>query len=224
MTADATFAAVEPAVRERPILFSGPMVRAILADAKTQTRRVVSDRAVAQLGLALRGIAAQVAGGRATSPVVAPGMCPYGDRGDRLWVRETWRPWNRVVTPRERGASGILYAADDARIEDERGGMLWAMASATRWRPSIYMPRWVSRLTLDVTAVRVERLCDISEADARAEGVEAHPTTTLTDATGAGSLPSYRATYARLWDEINGQRAPWESNPWVWAISFRRLP
>ena len=131
--------------------------------------------------------------------------CPYGVTGDRLWVRETWA---RLTGNGHR----FVYRADG---EDPRTG--WdevepAQRPRMTWTPSIHMPRVASRITLEVTDVRVERLQAISEEDARAEGIALEP----------AILPGHAAgCFSRLWDEINGKRAPWSSNPWVWAVTFR---
>jgi len=120
--------------------------------------------------------------------------CPYGQPGHKLWVRETHM---------DLGAC-YLYRADPG-AETERA----LVAPGQRWKPAIHMPRAASRITLEVTGVRVERVASISESDAIAEGID------VTD----GEQPS--VTFARLWDSINGQRAPWQSNPWVWVVAFR---
>jgi hypothetical protein len=182
-------------VKERPILFSGPMVRAILAWTKTQTRRVVRGDFTLVDDWPHRLI-----GGDGHEVALA---CPYGVPGDRLWVRETWR--SDDFAPDD--PSRTIYRADgpDDLIRETRG--------IIRWRPSIFLPRYRSRLTLEVTAVRVERLQDISEEDAEAEGAFA-----LGDA-----ACSHREWFMGGWDSINGKRAPWASNPWVWVVTFRRL-
>lgn len=201
-------------LRERGILFSVPMVRAIIEGRKTQTRRVVAPKTVAFLGSKAGGM----------DP--AEDHCPYGWVGDRLWVRETYafgKEWEgippRIVSDEE----GVYYAADDSLRpgreplgKDDRG----------TWRRSIHMPRWASRLTLEVTEVRVQRLQDITEEDARAEGIiewkDAKGTAYYgTNVADVWEL-SARGAFKRIWDDINGERAPWASNPWVWAISFRR--
>lgn len=202
--------------RERPILFSGEMVRAIIAGAKTQTRRIVLPRAVERLGLSMVSIAGRVFPDVPAAPIQHSG-CPYGVPGDRLWVRETWRTHERPSD----SVDGIEFAADLGfrEIANTRAAAdLWAEANDNgrhrrMWRPSIFMPRWASRITLEVTGVRGERLQDISNDDARAEGV----------AEWNGDEPGdYRGGFRDLWDKINGKRAPWESNPWVWRIEFRR--
>lgn len=195
-------------MKERPILFSAPMVRALLNGTKTQTRRVVADQWRYHLDEA--GEREQLLQ-----------HCRYGQPCDRLWVREThapqadcWGSWERWL----HGAGGpppiIHYAADFEPFQDGQGLMV-RKPFIEKWRPSIHMPRWASRIDLDVTGVRIERLQDISEADAIAEGVE--PLTDL----GAAFRPAASA-YSDLWEQINGVGS-WTANPWVWAISFRRI-
>ena len=213
-------------MKERPILFSAPMVRAILAGTKTQTRRVVKPESGLLVYLQedygcrysasyTPGVApvVNVTPGRPHTEIVLP-HCPYGQPGDRLWVRESFsgvhdydsghdgRPWPPSAWFQD---DPIWYWADG---NPEHGD--W-----TRPRPSIHMPRWASRILLDVTDVRVQRLQDISEGDARAEGV--------TPLAGPDDLPGvWTGAFERLWDSINGAGA-WLSNPWVWAVSFRRV-
>jgi hypothetical protein len=176
---------------ERPILFSAPMVRAILSGTKTQTRRVV--KGMALLWLRPDGFTPEF------TALPENGLCPYGQPGDRLWVREAWRAW----------PDGVAYRADisDADLAD---------AVHAPWRPSIHMHRAASRITLEITAVRVERLQDISEADAKAEGVT-RPVPMLDD-----DPSTYVDAFGDLWASINGPGS-WDSNPWVWVIEFRRV-
>lgn len=214
---------------ERPILFSDAMVRAILSGAKTQTRRVIagargsfwdhrSYTGTVERDGVLRfrvGPDGEIANG---SPEV---RCPHGAVGDRLWVREAWTmpasahsvyyradypSGNRSLIPREPDYDSINEWAARYRVDG--------------WHPSIHMPRWASRLTLEVTSVRVERLQSISEDDARAEGAASFDCTP-----GCGCGDGHRGGFARLWDSINGERegCSWEANPWVWAIAFRRV-
>ncbi len=177
---------------ERPILFQGEMVRAILDGRKTQTRRKVkltADGHVQAPSKHLRWYP--------TDPGALQ-ACRYGAPGDTLWVRETWAGH----------ASGIDYAADFAVI---------CLPQAGPWRPSIHMPRWASRITLEVKGVRIERLHDITEDDARAEGCDpvVHPD-------GAVDCGTRKTTFASLWEKINGPFT-WNDNPWVWVVSFERV-
>jgi len=212
-------------MKERGILFSAPMVRALLAGAKTQTRRVVKGATGAYWDHAgwtpvvERGSVVAWGTNDPDPPRVVHNVgcpfphCPYGVPGDRLWVRETW---GHVDDHDSHGPHCCWFAADGCQRCNygprcEHG--------PDRWRPSIHMPRWSSRLTLEITDVRVERLQAITEEDARAEGI-APAASIFTD----GPPLSCRDVFAGLWDTINGKRAPWSSNPWVWAITFRRLP
>jgi len=130
-------------------------------------------------------------------------QCPYGVPGDRLWVRETFR-----IKKSKTFCDTVFYNADDLKGNH-------------RWTPSIYMPRWASRITLDITGVRLEQLQDISESDAEAEGVEKSGGWNA-DETEYGV--NYRIPFSRLWDSINATRGyGWETNPRVWVITFRRL-
>ena len=222
---------------ERPILFSGPMVRAILAGTKTQTRRVITPQPDRVWGSGVRHgetrFSAHVRYATGTPDVWVP--CPYGDgdAGDRLWVRETW---NAVNT---RGAFW------DELNADERAGWRWlplykASETAGEWghyegpyRPSIHMPRQFSRITLEVLSVRVERVQDISEADAQAEGV-IHDPDPITGQGAAwwvdrpdGAQQGYvtaREAYSALWDKLNEARGyGWKVNPWVWVVEFKAV-
>jgi hypothetical protein len=211
-------------MKERPILFSAPMIRALLAGSKTQTRRAVAN--VDADGTVWRS-RHRIAGVRpfTDAPPDILEWCPYGQPGDQLWVRECW-------APNSGSAGGFLYRADHFSAAsfssiDLKTGI--CTHSTARWRPSINMPRIASRITLEVTGVRVERLQDISEADAVAEGIEPY-----TDFAPAGQhWRRYRdggmncyvdnpiASYASLWTEINGPGS-WEANPWVWVVEFKR--
>ena len=244
---------MKPAAGERPILFSGPMVRAILAGKKTQTRRILQMRDAGQrLGIEYHAdvhMWAQRAygawdggcwsdGGPAT--MVAGIRCPYGQPSDTLWVRETWQS---LAFGREFGVE-VHYAADgyDPATDYERRAACrrvidpcpdkdnrFRPVSFGKWRPSIFMPRWASRLTLRITSVRVERLQDISEADAKAEGVLPffeQFTAIGRDQRVGGRLCAdhpHWASFVCLWDEINGDRGAWASNPWVWVVTFERV-
>lgn len=200
---------------ERPILFSGPMVRAILDGKKTQTRRVVKPTMTAPriAPLRMEPWIDEFSGAQETDDRGLPCWlgfhpdypgdakwfsCPYGREGDRLWVRETW-------------------ACDEYGRRHQSQGMVYYRADAESmgaWRPSIHMPRWASRITLEITAVRVEPLQNIGEMDAMHEGCKL-PT---------NSPRNYRRAFRALWNDINEKHGyGWDSNPWVWVVSFRRV-
>jgi len=215
------------------VLFSSAMVKAILDGKKTMTRRVIT-------GLAQSSGKPYWPGGKHGGDFLRVEHCPHGKSGDRLWVKETWRSWEETCTTSsfDQGEDHrctehcrqtyVAYAAtprvgyrpvpDKARITylDETTPLDRNPRLQGPWKPSIFMPRAFSRIDLEVTAVRAERLQDISEEDAEAEGVA--PVMPI----GCNS-PSYRAAFPALWDSINGRRAPWASSPWVWAISFKRV-
>ncbi len=220
-------------MKSRPILFSGHMVRAVLDGSKTQTRRVGKIQSQDFVGLKAEAVRHATLGYQIQATYDAyPGRgtarhaicaCPFGQPGDQLWVRETWYcddyrvsrgPYLKpddldVVEARECGT--LVYAADGlAPYETEQPA----------WRPSIHMPRWASRITLEITGVRVERLQDISEADAQAEGCALECMTPIGD--DSGSAIHGPGGYIALWESINGPGS-WDLNPWVWVVEFRRL-
>ena len=227
--------------KERPILFSGSMIRAILENRKCQTRRVVK----------LAGIDFRGCGGDkgtdwndpsswgfededgnewalAAHPLVDHVIpCPHGVPGDTLWVRESFSAWFQCIhwynykgIRDDLAASNVFYRATHHYPDDDQ-----------KWVPSIFMPRWASRITLEITGVRVERVQEISEADAHAEGCG----TMLNESGNAGwsawpappppwSGYSFRNTFRHLWDTINAKRGyGWDANPWVWVVEFRRM-
>ena len=197
-------------MKEHPILFSGPLVRAILSGKKTQTRRLMRSP---------RGGGWTPAGPiiRTAADLADPWFrwerkqsfaelefldvrCPYGKPGDRLWVRETFS-----FGPG--GQGDIRYRAYGENGEG--------------WTPSIHMPRWASRIDLEVTEVRVQRLLEITEEDAQAEGVRGHPLgRAALDANG-----THKGAFLAVWEAINGTRPGGSiaDNPWVWAVSFKRV-
>ena len=215
-------------VRERPILFSGPMVRAILDGRKTQTRRVVTAQPPKDATFA--GYLA--AGANETGFYWCDGdprdidgwtilnapmfRCPYGVPGDRLWVLLGIDDWRGAIRFEADGSERFVYQCD----APEDVGM-WPGSRIRKYegrkRPAIFMPRWASRITLEITDVRVQRIQDISEEDAAAEGAR--------DASVHGDWDrSYRKGFSQLWDSINAKRGfGWEINPWVWGLSFKRL-
>lgn len=190
--------------RERGILFSAPMVRAILDSTKTQTRRAVMADA-----------------------------CPYGAPGDRLWVRETWS----IVDDAGRAFRGKTPKVSDIEVPGAKASVRYQAESGEGsldfWRPSIFMPRWASRITLEITDVRVQRLHDISDADIRAEGVTAEavaallggdfvsePLVSVFDTvTPVEDLP-LRELWRGGWTAINGEES-WHANPWLWCLTFK---
>lgn len=213
-------------MRERPILFSAPMVRALLAGTKTQTRRVVKGIDPANLDSTMtKAQWRQVNRDRPVSfgPTY---FCPYGQPGDRLWVRESFMDL--------RGTGVEHYDGDGCRqryafAADSPPG---SYADETRkdyglkWKPSIHMPRSACRLVLEITGVRVERLNDISQADAMAEGVwtaGAAKESGILDRSPGGGVLNHVGAFRNLWEEINGADA-WQANPWVWVVEFRVLP
>ena len=200
-------------MNEKPILFNGEMVRAILGGRKTQTRRVVKDQGRVPTVL-------QSDGNRPKHvPDWFTDYCPYGGHGDRLWVREThWRAEGEGTGGKVRFLQYKATSPDDPPLGD-------------RWRPSIHMPRWASRITLEVVEVRMQRVQDITDEDAIAEGVQY----VVDDFArcGDGTMDSceqvalgldHRRTFSLLWDDLNTKRGyGWDTNPWVWAVTFKRL-
>jgi hypothetical protein len=194
---------------EKPILFSCAMVRAILAGRKTQTRRVILPQ------IDWKPLEEHIYQRRKSGTIDEfeflefVQRCPYGQLGDRLWVRETWatHPFFNKTKPSKLVANftKIFYRADEF-LND----------SHYSWRPSIHMPRSACRLTLEIVDVWVERVREISEADAQAEGV-------IASIVGQDlESVKYRAGFQTLWDEINAKRGfGWEVNPWVWVIEFK---
>lgn len=204
--------------KERPILFSGPMVRAILAGRKTQTRRVVKPQFGQKWGHGVRH------GDNAFSvhvDIAEPDgswkwiRCPYGKPGDCLWVRETWRAIERFD-----GTDGVLFAADGEFVgidntpeaSDWWGDAYGNGRHGDKWRPSIFMPRWASRITLEITGVRVEQLGDITESDAIAEGA--------IDRESLDEGYSAVGFFNSLWAKLNGD---FDRRTWVWVVEFKRL-
>ncbi|UZZ12396.1 hypothetical protein NDO41_07945 [Ectopseudomonas mendocina] len=193
-------------IKERPILFSGAMVRAILSGQKTVTRRPVKRLALQWLD-----------DGFEPSFVADPdnAMCPYGQPGERLWVRETWRGVVKISPPDSPLELGVARYVPD---RDECFRLDYAATQVRDdepWRPSIHMPRWASRILLEITAVRVERLQDISTEQIIAEGLS----TTLREQDAVDDL---KMQWLKLWIDINGAES-WHANPWVWVVAFKRV-
>lgn len=234
-------------MKERGILFSAPMVLALLAGTKTQTRRVVKDMpADAQNVRLLTPQLLKFDAAPGSGHVSERRACPYATwLGDRLWVRETWAKWSCPQHDEGQPPGTACYCK---RVDYRADSKL----PPHSWKPSIFMPRWASRITLEITEVRVERLRSISEADAIAEGVEAkfyseHWTAYDPETEGYPSfgvapsadyitkqrlenirhhppklMQSAIESYRSLWESINGAGS-WAANPWVWALTFRRV-
>jgi hypothetical protein len=228
--------------RELPILFSGPMVRAILSDTKTQTRRVMKPQPHDDFSPVAVEFYHPT---RISNGEEVPGpqrfgayddecgfVCPYGGPGDRLWVRETWTAYE---DPDQYGDSDPLEGPPSL-MQEEYGAtinnVVWrADGDETHqgyWRPAIHMPRWASRITLNVVSVRVERLQDISEADAKAEGVERvgdRWRNYMRERESQGineTVRTARESFFSLWESIHGTESL-AANPWVWRIEFWRV-
>jgi hypothetical protein len=236
-------------MKERPIIVSGESVRAILAGRKTVTRRVVKPQPDAERVVHAGGTICEfvpVKNGRSGAFAI---RCPQGEPGDLLWVRETWGYRGGCYTIGDSHERVTLhYAADDSRRDFTRPVGIMARLGASQakgkpdaslepdayakhlerwwrsWRTPLYMPRWASRLTLRVESVRVERLRDITEEDARAEGVEPCPSCTSCDP-GDTSTPSHVCAFADGWNALHGWNKPkgWIANPWVWRTAFSRV-
>lgn len=238
-------------MKERPILFSAPMVRAILDGKKTQTRRIIQSPAKGMQKSGATVIKYRPPGdpwykdhvfsmrsrhgvwGDYTQERFLQ-FCPQGQPGDRLWVKETWGvrishscamdacDCADVVVTYAAGGDGDVRFVSEYDIGAHPSGEQWLLPKAALAGKNVsplFMPRWASRITLEVTSVRAERLHDITEEDAKAEGV---------DAIGINAIPRngtlcYRDDFAQIWDIINGKRASWALNPWVWVIEFRRI-
>lgn len=209
-------------MRERQILFCAPMVRAILEGRKSQTRRVVklpkwagaNCIEVNERDMPL--VVAEATGCLAEMP------CPYGKPGDRLWVREAWN-WCYAAA---KDASG--KGAEDRELIDYAADG-HPSVFGFKWRPSIHMPRWASRILLEIVAVRVERLADISRDDAEAEGIGLRRVSEndyrwidYTDKAGGHTFGDPRHSFWSLWKSINGEESH-DANPWVWVVEFKKV-
>lgn len=189
--------------KERPILFSGEMVRAILEGRKTQTRRIAKAKHTLNVDISESG-------------KVTFKNCPYGQIGDRLWVRESVListpnfgdcPEDHNCTDTNGNGRVVQYVASNPDTEAAKG-------YGIKTTPSIFMPRWASRIMLEIEDIGLRRLQSLSAVDARAEGIEKDI---------LGTSYEMIKDFAALWDSINSKKAPWDSNPWVWVIQFKRV-
>lgn len=226
-------------MKERPILFNSPMVRAILDGRKTQTRRVVKHD-LQRLGdgdwyaFDHKGINYRVNARHTTVAAWAHLLqfCPYGQPGERMWARETW------AQPTTLDPGPTFYRADYPYCVPDHFQNVPA-EEEIKWKPSIHMKRADSRILLEITAVRVERLTDISESDALAEGIKAISKDGRTIKYGIPDkdglpgndddgwnwcnwMPDASIAYRQLWEQINGPGS-WATNPWVWVIEFKQV-
>ena len=223
-------------MKERPILFSSPMVRAILEGRKTQTRRVVKPQPDSAKGWLypqkMHGFTPEgrpfgnwlewrMVGEDYPDTPNDSFFCPYGQPGDQLWVKETWRPvsaWQGSISGCE-----IEYRADGAK---KAFAKVWSVPKYKQpWKPSIHMFKDVSRITLEITGIRVERLQDISKEDSVFEGIEVYEleeANTTTARFGDAHRYTAKEAYRDLWESINGPGS-WDANPYVWVVEFKRI-
>ena len=203
-------------IKERPILFSGEMVRAILEGRKTQTRRIMKPQPSSAPHI-------PEIQHREKSTAIWPcethpgqdyfAVCPYGLVGDRLWVRECWSQNNEQISDSVMDTR-VVYRATSGRPATDNG-------VSKPWRPSSHMPRWASRITLEITGIRVERLQAISYRDCLAEGCP--PVPCYDDAPEPETiLAAIQGNYQSRWESTNGPGS-WNANPWVWVLTFKRL-
>jgi hypothetical protein len=213
-------------MKERPILFSAPMVRAILDGRKTQTRRAVKGSYIPIVEECLR-----VNGKWVFDTMEYELKTPYGRPGDRLWVRETCRIRAMPIKRNERFSAVVSYAADGAGKETTAHMDQWRLAydeRPNRVIPTIHMPRWASRILLEIVSVRVERLNEISAGDCKAEGLWQATKDERLWKWGLEEIPwqDWRISpidaYQGLWESINGAGS-WAANPWVWVVEFKRV-
>lgn len=224
-------------MKERPILFSGEMVRAILDGRKTQTRRVIKPQPCQldngkwywQKRTNDTGVYTDLPYGHWWEYALVSGECPYGVSGDLLWVRETWGIYSESWTDYGWEGDGIVDIAIPKALPPGSMHRKYHVAykesgyeadEGEQWRPSIHMPRWASRITLEITSVRVERIQDISVEDMVAEGI----TPNMAPTHAPYWQQNTRHHFIDLWESINYHRGyGWDNNPWVWAITFKQV-
>ncbi|EPZ0821058.1 hypothetical protein ACXJPO_002418 [Pseudomonas aeruginosa] len=223
--------------RERPILFNDQMVRAILDGRKTVTRRVMKPQPMpsksgghdwpCKVHQSMLHVERELQNGEGCWCGLAEAACPYGQPGDRLWVREAWQGplisdeeqaanqswWKDMTKFQNPGHCAYRASGDDNEYVDPDGYF------HCKWKPSIHMPRWASRILLEITAVRVERLQDITRSGIRAEGLQCPPELCSDDVS-----PNYRDWYPAAWRELwESTGGDWDANPWVWVVEFKRV-
>lgn len=223
-------------MKERPMIFNAEMVRAILDGRKTQTRRPINPQPELPKGSGFSWKGAVYGSGsddHETNRNFAHTKCPFGKPGDRIWVRETFQgplfDWDMMDS----------YCNDSAPFEKPEFCVYKADGVPTpefydaddvlhcRWRPSIHMPRWASRITLEITGVGVQRLQSITPNDAAREGLVKLPATgryclNQGDQYFGGASHDAREVFSGLWESIYGEES-WQANPWVWVIEFKRI-
>jgi len=218
-------------MREHPILMSGEMIRAILDGRKTQTRRVMNPQPPEWVLIQFAQSFLKWPPSEGNNRVFRWGMntyspkCRYGRPGHRLWVRETWHTdttnLDRAQAEHEDAISlsPISYRADTAFHSDLMPEDVLPVDAGWCWRPSIHMPRWASRLMLEVVSVKVERIKDISPMDCIAEGITRSTSPYFSD-----RADDERTWFRDLWDSINAKRGfGWDVNPWVWVVEFKKV-
>ncbi len=229
--------------KEKPMLFSGPMVRAILDGSKTQTRRLVKSQPQPNGGAGLHPVAPyQNPHGAWAWVLAATGhstgsdmfLCPCGSVGDQLWVRETFYAYGRWITRYSEKKKRDEWHFIDMTVECDRAYQYAADNPQLPWgyrgsilpgwhkRPAIFMPRIASRIELEIKGVRVQRLQAISEMDAKAEGAPGYEEGIDPPSPDDQCEWSYQASFRRLWESINGASS-WTANPWCWVIEFERI-
>lgn len=213
-------------MKERPLLVTGDLVPEILEGTKTQTRRVIKPQPVLNM---VKGVEQWSYNTKTTSTWLNDSkgpwkllqeLCPYGQPGDRLWVRETFKCNGTMAGPR------ITYRAKERHdsqcletVFEDAPDSHWWLEDDNSWRPSIHMPRWASRITLEIVSVRVQRVQEISDFDAFQEGARS-----LGSKITGPYCKSHIEGFFQLWNSINADRGyGWHLNPWVWAITFRKV-
>lgn len=214
-------------MKERGMIFNGDMVRAILDGRKTQTRRIMKPQPdhcppprgghwwPSNVFKTMLHVEEEMQNGKGGWGGLVGDACPFGDVGDRIWVRETWA---------EAGACAPDLKLYRANYPEHVPSHYESVPSAdqVRWTPSIHMPRWASRILLEITDVRVEQVQSISQADAIAEGApRSHPS--IDAVSQEHGFPDFsRSWFGQTWQSIYGAES-WQTNPWVWVIEFKRI-